>query len=130
MFDLRPLFFPYIGLQYPIFYIVQKQSSRSVLRESYSENMQQIYRRTSMRKCDFNKVAKQNHTSAWVFSRKFVGCVCLSALYFLSCCLLSFSSDFLCLLSTFSFCFCPLRCLLPFFLGFFLLPFFLFFFLC
>ena len=36
--------------------------------------MQQIYRRTPMPKCDFNKVAKQlywNHTSAWVFSCKF-----------------------------------------------------------
>ena len=36
--------------------------------------MQQIYRRTTMPKCDFNKVAKQrywNHTSAWVFSCKF-----------------------------------------------------------
>ena len=34
------------------------------------ENIQQIYR-TSMPKCDFNKVAKQlyrNSTSAWVFS--------------------------------------------------------------
>ena len=36
--------------------------------------MPQIYRRTPMPKCDFNKVAKQlnwNHTSAWVFSCKF-----------------------------------------------------------
>ena len=36
--------------------------------------MQQIYRRTPMPKCDFNKVAKQlywNHFSAWVFSCKF-----------------------------------------------------------
>ena len=34
-----------------------------------SENMQQIYMRTPMSKCDFNKVTKQvywNHTSAWV----------------------------------------------------------------
>ena len=33
-----------------------------------SENMQQIYRRAPMPKCDFNKVEKQlywNHTSAW-----------------------------------------------------------------
>ena len=39
-----------------------------------SESMQQIYRRTLMPKCDFNKVAKQlywSHTSAWVFSCKF-----------------------------------------------------------
>ena len=39
-----------------------------------SANMQQIYRRTPMQKCDFRKVANQlywNHTSAWVFSCKF-----------------------------------------------------------
>ena len=38
------------------------------------KNMQQIYRRTPMQKCDFSKVALQlywNHTSAWVFSRIF-----------------------------------------------------------
>ena len=36
--------------------------------------MQQIYKRTPMPKCDFNKAAKQlyrNHTLAWVFSCKF-----------------------------------------------------------
>ena len=37
----------------------QKQPSRGALRKRCSENMQQIYRRTPMRKCDFNKVAKQ-----------------------------------------------------------------------
>ena len=37
---------------------VQKQSSRGVLRKSYSENMQQIYRRTPMAKCAFNKVGQ------------------------------------------------------------------------
>ena len=39
--------------------------------------MQQIYRRTPLPKCDFNKVAKQlcwNRTSAWLFSCKFVAC--------------------------------------------------------
>ena len=39
-----------------------------------SENMQQIYRRTLMPKCDFNKVTNQlywNQTSGWVFSCKF-----------------------------------------------------------
>ena len=36
----------------------QKQHSRDVLRKRCSENMQQIYRRTLMPKCDFNKVAK------------------------------------------------------------------------
>ena len=37
----------------------QKQPSRGVLRKMCSENMQQIYRRTPMPKCDFSKVAKQ-----------------------------------------------------------------------
>ena len=43
-----------------------------------SGNVQQIYRKTTMSKCDFNKVALQlywNHTSSWVFS-------CKSAVYF------------------------------------------------
>ena len=50
-----------------IFVSIQKQPSRGVLSKRCYENMQQIYRRTSMPKCDFNKVAKQlycNHTSA------------------------------------------------------------------
>ena len=34
----------------------QKQLSRGVLTKRYSENMQQIYRKTPMPKCDFNKV--------------------------------------------------------------------------
>ena len=37
----------------------QKQLPRGVSGKSCSENMQQIYRRTSMPKCNFNKVAKQ-----------------------------------------------------------------------
>ena len=37
----------------------QKQPSIGVFRERCSENMQQIYTRTSMPKCDFNKVALQ-----------------------------------------------------------------------
>ena len=37
----------------------QKQPPRGVLRKRCSENMQQIYRRTPMPKCDFNKVALQ-----------------------------------------------------------------------
>ena len=36
---------------------VQKQPSRGILRKRYSENMQQIYLRIPMPKCDFNKVA-------------------------------------------------------------------------
>ena len=38
---------------------IQEQPSSGVLRKKCSENMQQIYRRTSMPKCDFDKVAKQ-----------------------------------------------------------------------
>ena len=40
---------------------LQKQPSRGVPRKKCSENVQQIYRRTLMPKCDFNKVAKQLH---------------------------------------------------------------------
>ena len=50
---------------------ILKQPSRGVPRKRCSKNMQDIYRRTPMPKCDFNKVAKQlywNHSSAWVFS--------------------------------------------------------------
>ena len=45
---------------------VQKQPSRGILEKSSSENMQKIYRRTPMSKCDCNNVVKQfywNHTS-------------------------------------------------------------------
>ena len=38
---------------------LQKQPPRGVLKKRCSENMQQIYRRKPMPKCDFNKVAKQ-----------------------------------------------------------------------
>ena len=37
----------------------QKQRSKGVLRKRCSENMQEIYRRTTMLKCDFIKFAKQ-----------------------------------------------------------------------
>ena len=37
----------------------QKQLPRGVPRKRCSENMQQIYRRTPMPKCSFNKIAKQ-----------------------------------------------------------------------
>ena len=37
----------------------QKLSSRNVLRKRCSENMKQIYMRTPITKCDFNKVDKQ-----------------------------------------------------------------------
>ena len=52
----------------------QKQPSRGVLRKRCSENIQQIYRRMPMPKCNLNKVALQlywNHTSVWLFSWKF-----------------------------------------------------------
>ena len=38
---------------------VQKQPSRGVLSKRCSENLQQIYRRTPTRKCNFNKAAQQ-----------------------------------------------------------------------
>ena len=38
---------------------LQKHPLRGVLEKRYSENMEQIYRRTPMPKCDFNKVALQ-----------------------------------------------------------------------
>ena len=44
------------------------------LKKRCSENMQQIYRRAPMPKCDFNNVSKQLYwyrISAWVFSCKF-----------------------------------------------------------
>ena len=39
--------------------VFQKQPSRGILSKRCSENMQQIFRRIPMLKCDFNKVAKQ-----------------------------------------------------------------------
>ena len=39
------------------FITFQKQPPRGVLSKRCSENMRQIYRRTPMPKCDFNKVA-------------------------------------------------------------------------
>ena len=40
-----------------VYYIHQKQPPRVDLNKRYSENMQQIYRRTPMAKCGFNNVA-------------------------------------------------------------------------
>ena len=45
---------------------IQKQPSRGILRRRHSENMQQIYMRTPIPKCDFNKVALK----LYVFSCK------------------------------------------------------------
>ena len=49
-------------------------SERKLLTTTCSENMQQIYWRTPMPKCDLNRVTLQlywNHTLAFVFSCKF-----------------------------------------------------------
>ena len=57
------LTFPTMDLTFPRFFpnkkSFQKQPSRTVLKNSCSENMQQIYRKTTMPKCDFDKNAKQ-----------------------------------------------------------------------
>ena len=45
----------------------QKQSLRGVLRKRYSENTEQIYKRTPMPKCDFNKVALKLHFGMCLF---------------------------------------------------------------
>ena len=58
----------------PQYWCLQKQPFREVLTSRCSENMQQIYRRTPMTKCDFNKVPLQiywTHIKAWAFSCKF-----------------------------------------------------------
>ena len=54
-------------------YSVQKQPFTGVFRKRCSENLQQIYRRTPMPNCDFNKVIKLycGRTLAWVLSCKF-----------------------------------------------------------
>ena len=52
----------------------QMQPSTRVFRKSCFGNMRQIYRRTPMPKCDFNKVVLQlyeNYTLVWVLSCKF-----------------------------------------------------------
>ena len=41
---------------------IRIQPSRRVLRKRCSGNMLPIYRRITMPKCDFNKVAKQNES--------------------------------------------------------------------
>ena len=51
---------------------IQKQSSRGILMKRCSENMQQVYWRTPIPKCDFNKDSLQlycNHTLVWVFCK-------------------------------------------------------------
>ena len=48
----------YLAKNYEVYvvYIMQKQPSRSVLRKRSSGNIHQIYRRTLVPKCEFNKV--------------------------------------------------------------------------
>ena len=48
---------------------VQKQPSRTVLRKSCSQNMQQIYKRTPMPKCHCNKVTFPKNTPGWLLLR-------------------------------------------------------------
>ena len=48
----------------PILLQNQKEPTKGVPRKRCSENMQQIYSRTLMLKCDFNKVARQPTESA------------------------------------------------------------------
>ena len=40
-----------------VYFDMQEQPSVGDLKKTNSENLQQIYRRTAMPKCDFNKVA-------------------------------------------------------------------------
>ena len=64
---------------------IQKQPSRGVLRKRCSENMQQIYRRTPMPTCDFNKVAKQLWSSLeHLLGTSLEGCFWRSSRQFLS----------------------------------------------
>ena len=48
---------PELFHQFVQIFLIRKQLSRGVLGKQCSENMQQVYRRTPMSKCDFNKVA-------------------------------------------------------------------------
>ena len=61
----------------PQYCYLQKQPSRGVPRKRCSENMQQIYMRTHMPKCDFNTSLQiyWNQTLAWAFSCKFAAYV-------------------------------------------------------
>ena len=59
------IFFSSTGSDYTKKYVslnvVKTQPSRGVLIQRCSKNLQQIYRRTPMPKCDFNKVALQRY---------------------------------------------------------------------
>ena len=51
------LIFPHRSLKEAV---MQEQPSRAVLEKKCSENMQQIYSRAPMPKCNFNKIALQH----------------------------------------------------------------------
>ena len=53
--DIKFFFAP---SSFALFLDIQKQPHKRVPRKRCSENMQQLYKRTPMPKCDFNKVAK------------------------------------------------------------------------
>ena len=53
----------------PNFHFKKLEAARGVILKRGSENMQQIYLRTPMPKCDYANLSKS--TSAWVFSIKF-----------------------------------------------------------
>ena len=63
----------YLAKNYKVYVvcIMQKQPSRSVLRKRSSGNMHQIYRRTPLPKCEFNKVALLSCKFAVYFQNTF-----------------------------------------------------------
>ena len=61
------------NLQENIHAKVQKQPSRSVLRKRWTENMQQIYRRTLSPKCDFSSLVNLLHIFRTSFSKNTSG---------------------------------------------------------
>ena len=61
--DICPLFLFAIQRFFTRVFYYQKQPSEVFSGKRCSENMQQIYRRTSMPKCSFSKVALQPHFS-------------------------------------------------------------------
>ena len=65
----------------------QKQPSRGVLRKRCSENMQQIYRRTPMPKCDFNEIALQVVLRCFIEITLWHGCSPVNLLHIFRTCL-------------------------------------------
>ena len=62
----------YRSIRWCIFHwLIQKQPSRGVSIKRCFENMQKIYRRTPMSKCDFNKVALQPVNLLHIFRTAF-----------------------------------------------------------